>query len=150
MSDTRMNKSEREAFVAAPRIGVFSIPRADGPPLSAPVWYDYTPGEYREQDGGRIWLLTGPLSAKGKLLALDKPVTMVAQTETAPYSYVSVECTVAEMQQASDEDSRSMAYRYLGEKQGEAYVQSTAGNVSIRVDLRPQRWLTVDYAKMAS
>ena len=83
MPDTRMTKTEREAFLAAPRIGVVSIGRANQPPLSAPVWYEYTPG-------GDLWFLTGPVSAKGKLLGLQTPVTLVAQSEELPYAYVSV------------------------------------------------------------
>ena len=98
MPDTRMTKTEREAFLAAPRIGVVSIGRANQPPLSAPVWYEYTPG-------GDLWFLTGPVSAKGKLLGLQTPVTLVAQSEELPYAYVSVECTVADMRQATDAES---------------------------------------------
>lgn len=142
MTDTRMTQSERETFLAAPRIGVLSIPRAEGPPLSAPVWYDYTPG-------GALWLLTGPASAKGKLLERETPVTLVAQSEAMPYAYVSVECRVADLQEASTDDSRHMAYRYLGEEMGAAYVAANAGSVSVKITLQPKRWLTVDYAKMS-
>lgn len=142
MADTRMTKSEREEFLAAPRIGVLSIPRAEGPPLSAPVWYEYTPG-------GELWFLTAPTSAKGKLLGLQTPVTLVAQSEAMPYAYVSVECTVADMREATAEQSRQMANRYLGEETGAAYVAATAGSVSTKFTLQPSRWLTVDYAKMS-
>jgi len=140
MPDLRMTQDERENFLAAPRIGVVSIPRADGPPLSAPVWYEYS-------KGGALWFLTGPMSKKGKLLGLQTPVTLVAQQEEMPYAYVSVECTVSDMRQASDDDSLYMATRYLGKENGVAYTKANSGNVSIKLTLEPHRWLTVDYAK---
>lgn len=140
MAQTRMTKDEREAFLAAPRIGVLSIGRDGQSPLSAPVWYEYTPG-------GDAWILTGPDSLKGRLLELQKPVTLVAQSEDMPYAYVSVECTVAELRQATDEESTHMAHRYLGTEMGDAYTRANAGSVSTKLTLRPLRWLTVDYAK---
>ena len=140
MPDTRMTQDEREDFLAAPRIGVVSIPRANDAPLSAPVWYEYS-------KGGALWFLTGPMSAKGKLLGLQTPVTLVAQQEEMPYAYVSVECTVADMRQATDEESLHMAIRYLGEEMGGAYTKANSGNVSIKLTLEPSRWLSVDYAK---
>lgn len=142
MADTRMTQDERENFLAAPRIGVVSIPRPDGPPLSAPVWYEYT-------KGGDPWFLTGPMSAKGKLLGLQTPITLVAQQEELPYAYVSVECTVSDMRQATDEESLHMATRYLGAEGGVAYTKANSGSVSIKLTLKPNRWLTVDYAKMS-
>lgn len=145
MADTRMNRAEREDFLAAPRIGVLSIPQpADkpAPPLAAPVWYDYT-------KGGALWLLTGPNSAKGKLLVVNGKVTLVAQQEAMPYAYVSVECTVADIREANETDNLEMAHRYLGKEMGDAYAKSNTGNVSVRVELSIDRWLTVDYAKMS-
>ncbi len=142
MTDTRMTQTEREAFLAAPRIGVLSIPRAEGPPLSAPVWYEYSAG-------GELWFLTGPTSAKGKLLRPETAVTLVAQSEAMPYAYVSVECKVSDLREASAEESRHMANRYLGEEMGAAYVTANAGSVSVKITLQPNRWLTVDYAKMS-
>ena len=143
MADTRMSPEEREAFLAAPRIGVLSIPRQEGPPLSAPVWYEYSPG-------GQLWLLTGPNSAKGKLLEEQTPVTLVAQSEELPYAYVSVECNVSALQEANEADNRHMANRYLGEEMGAAYVAANADSVSAKVTLQPRRWLSVDYAKIVA
>ena len=141
MADTRMDQQERETFLADLHVGVLSIPRPDGPPLAAPIWYDYEPG-------GDIWLLTGPTSRKGRLLSEGTRVSLVAQTEAAPYAYVSVEGTVTEIRQAEAEaDLRPMARRYLGEEMGDAYTAANTGNDSVRLAIRPDRWLTVDYAK---
>jgi hypothetical protein len=52
------------------------------------------------------------------------------------------------MRQAETEaDLRPMARRYLGEEMGDAYTAANAGNDSVRLAIRPDRWLTVDYAK---
>ena len=144
MADTRMTQEERQAFLAGLHVGVLAIPRPEGAPLTAPIWYDYDPG-------GDIWVLTGPTSLKGRLLEEGTQVTLVAQTEAAPYAYVSVEGTVREIRPADTEsDTRPMAIRYLGEDMGNAYTNANAGNESVRVSIRPQRWLTVDYAKAGS
>jgi hypothetical protein len=47
-----------------------------------------------------------------------------------------------------ERDRRPLAHRYLGAAMGDRYVESTrddVGNVLVR--MRPERWLTVDYAK---
>lgn len=141
MADTRMSVKEREAFLAGLHVGVLSIPRAEGPPLAAPIWYDYEPG-------GQIWLLTGPDSQKGRLLQKGTAVSLVAQQEDLPYAYVSVEGTVTEIRPCDrNADTGHMARRYLGEEMGNAYAKANENDNSVRVSIQPQRWLTVDYAK---
>jgi hypothetical protein len=136
-----MSVAERERFLAEVHVGVLSIPNGTRAPLSAPVWYAYEPG-------GEIRFLTGPDSRKGRLLSTGTRVTLVAQTEVAPYAYVSVEGDVSSIRPADREaDSRPIARRYLGVRQGDAYVAATGGDGSVLVSVRPTRWLTVDYAK---
>lgn len=139
MADLRMTRTERESFLADLHVGVLSIP-CEGAPLTAPIWYDYEPG-------GEIWVLTGPNSLKGKLLSEGLKVTMVAQQEAVPYAYVSVEGTVTAIKPQGDADTLHMAIRYLGEEMGRGYAAANAEGESVRVTIRPDRWLTVDYAK---
>jgi hypothetical protein len=139
MTDTRMTRVEREAFLAGMHVGVLAIPSA-GAPLTAPVWYDYQPG-------GDIWLLTGPESRKGQLLAEGVRVTLVAQQEALPYAYVSVEGTVTAIGPPDDGDTLHMATRYLGRDAGREYAEANAAGASVRVSIRADRWLTVDYGK---
>ena len=46
-----------------------------------------------------------------------------------------------------------MAHRYLGPEFGDRYLEATGGPAAreaalqVRVAMRPERWLTVDYAK---
>ena len=113
-------------------------------PLTAPIWYDYEPG-------GELWILTARDSWKGRLLEQTGRFSLVAQTETPPYKYVSVEGPITSIVKSDlERDERPMAHRYLGQELGDGYIQSTRGDGdlgNILVKMRPQRWLTTDYSK---
>ncbi|MCC5887993.1 MAG: pyridoxamine 5'-phosphate oxidase family protein [Gammaproteobacteria bacterium] len=144
MSDTRMTAAEREAFLADLHVGVLAIPRPQGAPLTAPIWYAYEPG-------GAITVITDRESRKGKLLAAGTRVTLVAQTESLPYRYVSVEGLVSDIREADlESDLRPMARRYLGAKGGDAYAEQSGTDGSVMVRIEPQRWLSVDYGKLGA
>ena len=66
----QMSQEEREAFLAGVHVGVMSIERADGPPLTVPVWYDYEPG-------GDVVVIMGEESVKNRLLPSLQPVQPV-------------------------------------------------------------------------
>jgi PPOX class probable F420-dependent enzyme len=134
-----MTEAERESFLAGLHVGVLAIP-TDGAPLTAPIWYGYEPGD-------DIWVLIGPDSRKGRRLAEGSKVTLVAQQEAMPYAYVSVEGTVTSIATAAEGDTLQMAVRYLGAEMGKSYAEANAQGESVRVTIRPDRWLTVDYAK---
>ncbi len=141
----RMTKEEREAFLSAVRVGILSIADPGHGPLAAPIWYDY-------EHGGDLWFVTGRDSRKGRLLKLGVRISLCAQTESPPYSYVSVEGPVTDVSLADVETvTRPMAHRYLGLQGGDAYIESTGGedsrDGSIVVRMTPERWLTVDYGK---
>ena len=138
-----MTKQEREAFLAEVHVGVISIPEPGRGPLTVPVWYAYEPG-------GELCVVTARTSRKGQLLAQAGRCSLCAQTETAPYKYVSVEGPIIAIEAAQlERDLRPLARRYLGRQMGDQYVERTAAahgdNVLVR--MRPERWLTVDFAK---
>ena len=135
-----MTKPEREAFLAEVHIGVLSIGDGDEGPLSAPIWYLYEPG-------GDIQMSMGPNSRKAKLLSEGTRITLVAQTETAPYKYVSVEGPVVSIGPPAAEDfTLRLATRYLGEEGGRQYASGGNGD-SIVATIRIERWMTTDYSK---
>jgi PPOX class probable F420-dependent enzyme len=143
-----MTRDRREEFLAGVHVGVLAIPDGARGPLTAPIWYAYEPG-------GELWVVTGEGSRKGKLLRPGVRVSLVAQQETSPYRYVSVEGPVASVEPARDRETvRALARRYLGVKGGDAYVAATwedyAQDPNVIVRIRPERWLTVDYAPLAS
>ena len=140
----KMTKAEREAFLADLHVGVISIAEKDRGPLTVPIWYGYEPG-------GELWILTERNSRKGRLLREAGRFSLVAQTETPPYKYVSVEGPITSIEKPDlERDERPMAHRYLGPELGDGYVEATRadGDVdNILVKMRPQRWLTTDYSK---
>ena len=142
MADTRMSRSEREAFLAAVRVGVLSIEERGRGPLTVPVWYCYEPG-------GEVWFVTDRDSRKGKLLLSVDRISLCVQTETPPYKYLSVEGRITGIERADlERHRRVLAHRYLGKEMGDAYLaQSGSGDGDILVRLRPERWLSVDYGK---
>jgi PPOX class probable F420-dependent enzyme len=135
-----MNRNEREEFLAGVHIAVLAVAREEGPPLVTPVWYRYSPG-------GEVELNTARDSEKTRLLTAAGRASLCAQSETLPYAYVTVEGPV-EIAESTEESREDIAVRYLGAELGAAYVASTADVDDVVVRLRPERWRTVDYAKL--
>mgnify|MGYP003624040694 CR=1 FL=1 len=138
-----MTRQEREAFLAGVHVGIISIAEEGRGPLTVPIWYAYTPG-------GELRLITGRHSRKGRLLTQVSRCSLCVQTESPPYRYVSVEGPITAIEAVDVErDLRPLAHRYLGAAEGDRFVEQTregqAENILLR--MRPERWLTADYAK---
>jgi nitroimidazol reductase NimA-like FMN-containing flavoprotein (pyridoxamine 5'-phosphate oxidase superfamily) len=115
--------------------------RANAGPLTAPIWYSY--------EDGLVCFTTGADSLKGRLMTLGTHISMVAQTETPPYQYVSVEGPIVTREAADlERDIRPMAIRYLGKSQGNAYADASSSDGNVLIKMQPEKWLTVDYSKM--
>ena len=101
-----MSEHERQEFLAGVHVGVISIERVDGPPLSVPIWYGYEPG-------GLVWIITGAESLKARLLNAARRFSLCAQTEEPPfYKYVSVEGPIVDVASIELEaDRRPLARR---------------------------------------
>lgn len=143
MSQTSMSKSEREAFLAEVHVGVVSVSEGDRGPLIVPVWYEYTPG-------GAVRFTTGATSRKAVAMRATGRASLLVQTEAPPYKYVTVEGPVRLLGEPEYErDVRAMAVRYLGAEMAEVYLASlaTEHGTAVLVELVPERWLSVDYAK---
>jgi PPOX class probable F420-dependent enzyme len=140
MAAISMSKREREEFLAAVHVGVLAVAREDGPPLVTPVWYRYA-------SGGDIEFTTARDSEKARLLAASGRASLCAQSEALPYAYVTVDGPV-ETVDANRDAREDIAVRYLGEELGAAYLSSTGKVDNVMVRLRPERWRTVDYAKL--
>jgi nitroimidazol reductase NimA-like FMN-containing flavoprotein (pyridoxamine 5'-phosphate oxidase superfamily) len=143
-----MTKQEREAFLADVHVGVISIEEAGRGPLTVPIWYDYQPG-------GELWIITDRGSRKGKALDAAGRFSLCAQTETVPYKYVTVEGPIVAVEPTDPERvARPMAHRYLGREMGDAYLEATRAQAErgdpVCYRMRPEHWLTVDYAKQFS
>ncbi len=141
-----MTREEREKFLADVHVGVISICEGGRAPLTVPIWYLYEPG-------GEVVIVTDRDSRKGKLLAEAARFSLCAQTETPPYSYVSVEGPVISTEPSDiEKTTRPLAQRYLGPELGDRYIEATTSDrgASATYRMRPERWLTVDYSKQFS
>jgi nitroimidazol reductase NimA-like FMN-containing flavoprotein (pyridoxamine 5'-phosphate oxidase superfamily) len=142
---TTMTKDEREAFLAKPWVAVISIPEEGRGPLTVPVWYLYEPG-------GELRIWTGHNSRKARLLASAKRMSVCVQDPKPPYKYVSIEGTVSIEPVQFERDVCPLAFRYFGGEAGERYLESLGGTAGVAKDilirLKPERWLSVDYAKL--
>jgi len=143
MPSLSMSRAEREAFLAATRVGVVSIAEPGRGPLAVPVWYRYTAG-------GTLRFVTGANSRKAVLLRAAGRIGFCVQSETPPYQYVSVEGPVTLGTPDHEADVRQVAIRYLGAQMGEMYLAMMAADPepTVLVELRPERWYSVDYAKL--
>lgn len=134
-----MDPAAREEFLGAKHVGVLSVARREGPPLTVPVWYSYRPG-------GDVVVHTGPGSVKFRLLEAAGEFSLLAQDETPPYKYVSVEGPVVAVErEASRADREAMAYRYLDRAQAGAFLEQTKDEPSVQLRMRPRRWYAVDF-----
>ena len=118
---TAMTETEKQEYLADLHVGVLSLNDNSNGPLTAPIWYDYEPG-------GELWFITGPNSLKGKLLAVEVRLSLVAQSEEPPYKYVSVEGPVVSISESTEDDLLAMAVRYLGETGGQQYTENGNGS----------------------
>jgi hypothetical protein len=140
--ELRMTPEERMAFLTeAPRVGVLAIATPGRGSIASPLWYTV------EVDGV-ISFSVGASSQKTAVLRAARRATLCAQSEAAPYRYVSVEGTVEDRGPSTDEERRERAHRYLGAEFGEAYFESTRGEPDVTFALRPERWASVDYNKV--
>jgi hypothetical protein len=85
---------------------------------------------------------------KGRLVRAAGRFSVCAQTETSPYSYVSVEGGATISQGDLETHVRPLARRYLGPDGGDVYAaRAAASPPPMRVAMTPERWWTVDYSK---
>ena len=141
MAEGSMTKAEREAFLADVHVGVLSVEDPGRGPLALPIWYLVEDGDVViGMDGG---------SKKARLLRDAGRATLTAQTEAAPYKYVTVEGPVVVV--AEPRDDLEMASRYLGPELGAWYAENNPSTeASVVARLTPEHWNTMDFAKLLS
>jgi uncharacterized protein len=143
-----MTEQERQEFLAEPHIGVVSVASDDDrPPLAVPVWYGYRPG-------GDITFFTGTQGRKARKTGLIRRagvLSLSVQRQEFPYRYVTVEGTVVrEYRPPSAEQMLAVARRYLPEEAAHGFVEAelgTPGPELVLFTVRPDRWLTADFAE---
>jgi len=143
-----MTESERQEFLAEPRIGVLSVARGgDKPPRTTPVWYAHEPG-------GDVTFFTGTQgrrSRKAELVRKAGVLSLTVQREEFPYGYVTIEGTVVgEDRPPSAEQVLAVASRYIPEEAAaQGLVRAEIGHPTgefVLFTVRPDRWLTFDFS----
>jgi hypothetical protein len=146
----QMTERERQEFLAEPHIGVLSVAcDGDRPPLSLPVWYGYRPG-------GNLTFFTGTQGRKARKTRLIQEagvLNLLVQHEVFPYRYVTVEGTVVGIDRPPSADQMlAVVLRYLPEEQAQGFVAADLENPGpglVLFTIRPDRWLTFDFAEEA-
>ena len=145
----RMTEKERQEFLAEPHIGVLSVAVGnDRPPHTTPIWYGYVPG-------GSITFFTetqGPASPrKARYIERAGVLSLTVQREEFPYKYVTVESSVVGSHRPpSAEQVLAIAGRYLPEGAAQGFVEAELaqpGTGPVLFTVRPDRWLTFDFAE---
>ncbi|TCO26193.1 hypothetical protein EV652_10784 [Kribbella steppae] len=143
----RLTVAAREAFLSDVRIGVLSVAsdRPDRAPISAPVWYDYSP------ETGIVTIMMNAKSRKGVALEAAQRFVLVVQSEALPYRYVTVEGPLTEVRRPDTEkDLLPLAVRYLGEEGGRAYAkgweEAGAADTDLVYVMKPTHWNTADFS----
>jgi nitroimidazol reductase NimA-like FMN-containing flavoprotein (pyridoxamine 5'-phosphate oxidase superfamily) len=141
--DLTMTPAERWTFLTeVPRVCVLSVDAPERAPVSSPIWFT--------ADDGKIAFAIGPQSRKAELLRRSRRATICVQSEDVPYKYVTIEGPVEDIGRATEAFRRSEAVRYLGPELGDLYIAGTSNEVSDTWVLRPERWSSIDYAKLPS
>jgi PPOX class probable F420-dependent enzyme len=138
-----MTREEREAFLADMHVGALTVSvGGDRGPLITPLWYAYEPG-------GVVEFMTGPESRKAQAMYATGRASLLVQSETSPYRYVSVEGPVEVGAKPSDEWRRALHHRYLGPERGDLVFEATKDILGDEVVHRlvPQRWNSSDYSE---
>lgn len=135
-----MTEQEREEFLAEVHVGVLAVARDGAGPLAVPVWYGYEPG-------GDVQIWMERRSRKYRAVEQAGRLSLVAQTETSPYKYVSVEGPVVSAAQPTRDEALAITSRYWPADQAVAYVDSALGPDSVLVRMKPEKWLSNDQGK---
>lgn len=129
----------RQSLLAEPHVSILAIEREGHAPIAVPIWHAYEPG-------GDAWVLVTRDSEKARLMRAAGRATLVVDTIEPRVRYASAACRVVDERPATEQDTRAIATRYLGEEGGEAYVQQTAARLQdeVVVTLRPFAWRSAD------
>ena len=120
-----------EAMLKEANIAVLATVDTKGRAHAAPIWYLYEDGEFL--------ISTGRGSQKHLNVEAHPDVTLVIDRRELPYLAAMVRGKAQIEDALSDERRQKLAFRYLGEEMGRAYLKSTEGGSSVTIRLRPDK-----------
>ena len=126
-----MTSSHVESMLKEANVAVLATVDTKGHAHAAPIWYLFEDGDFL--------ISTGRGSQKHLNVEAHPHVTLVIDKREVPYLAAMVRGK-AQIEDGFSEDQRQeLAFRYLGEEVGRAYLKSTEGGSSITIRLRPDK-----------
>ena len=126
-----MVSSELESMLEEANVAVLASVDAKGRAHAAPIWYLYENGEFL--------ISTGRGSQKHKNVEANPNVHLAIDRPALPYLAAMVRGKAQIEDALSDEQRQKLAFRYLGEEMGRAYLKSTEGGSSVTIRLKPEK-----------
>ncbi len=126
-----MISPQLEAMLEEANVAVLATVDTKNRAHAAPIWYLYENGEFL--------ISTGRGSQKHKNIAANPDITLVIDRRTLPYLAAMVRGRAEVVDAFSDEQRKELAFRYLGEEMGNAYLARTEGGDSVTIRLRPEK-----------
>ncbi len=100
-----MTNEAREAFLAEPRLGIFTSLLADGAPIAVPVWFEW--------DGELALVFTGVNSPKLTRLQRDPRASLLVVNNVGePEAWVAIDAEVRIEEEGGAELAARLADRY--------------------------------------
>ena len=126
-----MTSPDLEAMLEEANVAVLASIDTKGRAHAAPIWYLY--------EGGEFLISTGRGSQKHINVEAHPDVTLVIDRREVPYLAAMVRGKAQIADALSEEQRQKLAFRYLGEEVGRAYLKSTEGGSSVTIRLRPDK-----------
>ena len=126
-----MANPELEQMLGEANVAVLASVDTKGRAHAAPIWYLYENGEFL--------ISTGRGSQKHKNVEANPNVTLVIDRRDLPYLAAMIRGKAEIGPPFSDEQRKELAFRYLGEEMGRAYLKSTEGGSSVTIRLKPEK-----------
>lgn len=145
-----MDRMSAQDFLAGVHVGVLAVADGDRGPHLTPVWYQYEPG-------AQVRFGVAGTARKLTLLRDAGRASLLVQSETWPYRYVSVEGPIR-IEDIPPGFATDTAQRYLGTEQGRRFVAAnnaaqdaarplgTTAVPGALIHLDPRRWRSADFA----
>jgi PPOX class probable F420-dependent enzyme len=123
--------ASQQSFLEEVNVAVLASVDRRGRAHAAPVWYLY--------EDGVIVISTGRGSQKHRNVEGNPEITVVVDRRSLPYFALMVQGAAEIGPPLSRGERLRLATRYLGEDLGRRYVESTPGEDSITIRLRPRK-----------
>jgi PPOX class probable F420-dependent enzyme len=113
-------------FVELPLLAVLATYRRDGTVLLSPVWHEWRDGAFN--------VVSGSSGIKAQHLRRDPRASIVIAEQSRPYRGIELRGEARLTSEGVHEAVRRIAVRYLGERDGLAYVESGGDDLLIRLE----------------